>query len=168
MATLFLGGWDIPFWTGDDMRHLGNGVVVGAEPAWWKSLLTFLAFGVKTIFFVFVYMWVRWTVPRFRYDQVMHLGWKVMIPTALAFILLVGVEILVLDSLGIEYGMLYGLIMTAVNLLALFVFLWVVDRDRVMSGAYRRTVRRPVGQRIEGRPQEHATPAATGAAYAER
>ena len=165
MATLFLGGWDVPVLAFDNMRHLGGGVVMGAEPALWKSLVTFLTFTLKTLFFVFLYMWVRWTVPRFRYDQVMHLGWKVMLPTALAFILLVGAEILVLDGMGVEYGVIYGLILTGVNLIALFAFLWFVDRDRVMSGSYRRVVRKPVGRRIEVRPVE-PQPANPSAAYA--
>ena len=165
MATLFLGGWDIPIWQGDNMRSVGGGVVMGAEPAWWKSILTFGAFTLKTLFFIFVYMWVRWTVPRFRYDQVMHLGWKVMLPTALAFIVLVGVEILILDGMGMEYGLMYGLILTVVNVLALFAFLWFVDRDRVMSGSYRRNVRQPVGRAIEGRPKDHAQPAMGASAY---
>src|SRR5262245_11765625 len=116
MATIFLGGWDIPLWQGDNMRVVADGIVQGAMPAWWKTILTFGSFVTKTIFFVFVFMWVRWTVPRFRYDQVMHLGWKVMVPAALAFIMLTGSTILVLENLGIRYGFLYGLIMTVVNL----------------------------------------------------
>ncbi|HEY8484391.1 MAG TPA: NADH-quinone oxidoreductase subunit NuoH [Longimicrobiales bacterium] len=141
MATLFLGGWDIPFWQGDNMAVVAPGVVVGAEPAWWKTLLTLISFSVKTLFFVGVYMWVRWTVPRFRYDQVMHLGWKIMLPAALAFIGLMGATILVLDQLGVEYGFVYGLILTAVNLVAMAIFFFVIDRDRVISGAW--TPRRP-------------------------
>jgi NADH-quinone oxidoreductase subunit H len=136
MATLFLGGWDIPIWQGDNMYVVGNGIVQGAAPAWWKTILTFGSFATKTMFFVFVFMWVRWTVPRFRYDQVMHLGWKVMVPAALAFITLTGSAILVLERLGVPYGILYGLILTAVNGLALLIFFLLLDRDRVMSGAY--------------------------------
>ncbi len=142
MATLFLGGWDIPLWQGDNM-WLGPAGIVGATPAWWKTLLTFGSFATKTAFFVFLFMWVRWTVPRFRYDQVMHLGWKVMLPTALAFIGLTGTSILVLDSLGVPYGLVYGLAMTAVNVVAMVAFFWILDRDRVIAGAegYERRVR---------------------------
>jgi NADH-quinone oxidoreductase subunit H len=135
MATLFLGGWDIPFWTGDNMVVVAPGVVQGAEPAVWKSLLTFASFATKTLFFVFVYMWVRWTLPRFRYDQIMDLGWKVLFEVALAFIILMGGSILVLDAIGLEFGPLYGLILTAINLAAMGIFFWFVDRDRVLSGA---------------------------------
>jgi NADH-quinone oxidoreductase subunit H len=144
MATLFLGGWDIPFWQGDNMRVLEGGIVQGAEPTWWKSLLTFGAFAVKTLFFCFVYIWVRWTVPRFRYDQIMDLGWKALLPTSLAYIMLVATTILVLDTIGLEYGLGYGLILTAVSLAATFIFLWVVDSDRVLRGG---SAKRPVAPR---------------------
>jgi len=135
MATLFLGGWDIPFWTGDDMHVVAPGIVEGAAPAWWKTVLTLGAFAVKTLFFLFCFIWIRWTVPRFRYDQIMHLGWKVMLPTALAYIGLMGASILVLDRIGLEFGFVYGLILTAVNVVATLVFLTIVDRDRMMSGS---------------------------------
>jgi NADH-quinone oxidoreductase subunit H len=146
MATLFLGGWDIPFWRGDDMQVIAPGVVVGAEPAWWKTLLTLMSFAIKTLFFVFMFMWVRWTVPRFRYDQVMHLGWKVLLPSALAYIVLVAVTILTLDGFGMEYGFVYGLILTAVNLVATVLFFMLLDRDRVISGA-------PPAKRLEEREE---------------
>jgi NADH-quinone oxidoreductase subunit H len=141
MATLFFGGWDIPFWRGDDMVVVAPGVVAGAEPAVWKTLLTFVSFAVKTLFFAFVFIWVRWTVPRFRYDQIMDLGWKVMLPTALGYIMLMGASILALDSLGVPFGWQYGLILTAINLLATFAFLYVLDRDRVIMGG---SAKRPV------------------------
>jgi NADH-quinone oxidoreductase subunit H len=164
MATLFLGGWDIPFWTGDNMRTIAPGVVLGAEPAWWKTLLTLGAFATKTFFFIFVFMWVRWTVPRFRYDQIMHLGWKVLLPFALGYIVLMAASILTLDSLGIEYGLVYGLILTAINLVATLLFFFVIDRDRVMSGAApvpverRHAVQLPSG--VSARRREHAGTAA--------
>jgi NADH-quinone oxidoreductase subunit H len=137
MATLYFGGWDLPgSW--DNMRVIAPGIVEGAEPAWWKTLLTLGAFIVKTLFFCFVYIWVRWTVPRFRYDQIMDLGWKVLLPTSLAYIALIGTTILVLDSMGMSYGWKYGLVLTAVNLAAMGVFLFVVDKGRTITGSYRR------------------------------
>lgn len=143
MATLFLGGWDIPLWQGDNMFMVAPGVVAGATPSIVKTLLTFGAFATKTGFFVLLYMWVRWTVPRFRYDQVMHLGWKVMLPAALAFIAVTGTAILVLDRLGIPYGLVYGLILTAVNGIVAMIFFMIIDRDRVIAGATAHGRRRP-------------------------
>ena len=134
MATIFMGGWDIPLWQGDNMALAAPGVVLGATPAVWKTVVTFLTFAAKTGFFIFFYMWVRWTVPRFRYDQIMHLGWKVMLPAALGFIALTGGTILVMESFGLRYGTVYGLILTAVNLVACALFLWILDRDRVIAG----------------------------------
>src|SRR2546423_1083399 len=73
MSTLFFGGWDIPFTVWDNVApHTGL-----------KTLLTVAVFFAKTLFFVFFYMWIRWTLPRFRYDQLMAPGWKVLLPTAL-------------------------------------------------------------------------------------
>lgn len=70
IVTLFFGGWIVPF---VDVTELGN---LGA-------FLSVLSFAIKTGFFLFLYLWVRWTLPRFRYDQLMHLGWKVLLPMAL-------------------------------------------------------------------------------------
>ena len=69
-VTLFFCGWDIPF---VDESSLG---LVG-------GLLSILSFIVKMGFFLFLFIWTRWTFPRFRYDQLMKLGWKVMLPLAL-------------------------------------------------------------------------------------
>jgi NADH-quinone oxidoreductase subunit H len=145
------------------MRVVTPGIVMGAEPAWWKTILTFLSFAVKTLFFIFLFMWVRWTVPRFRYDQIMHLGWKVMLPVALAYVTFMAAAILVLDTVGITFGWLYGLILTLVNLVPTAVFLWLLDRDRVIGGtarapeeALRRRPRRPVPTGVTVGPDQYA------------
>ncbi|MBX2992926.1 MAG: NADH-quinone oxidoreductase subunit NuoH [Bacteroidetes bacterium] len=78
IVTLFLGGWQVP------------GVhSLGLSPL-WVSILQILAFMVKVAFMLFFYMWIRWTIPRFRYDQLMNLGWKVMLPLALLNLFLTG------------------------------------------------------------------------------
>jgi NADH-quinone oxidoreductase subunit H len=144
MATLFFGGWDIPFWTGDNaFYHEGawirgfaaDGTPMLAQLAWWKTLLTAMVFALKTAFFILVYIWVRWTVPRFRYDQVMHLGWKVVLPTALGYVVLIAGTVLTLDQLGLPWGFAYGLALTAVSLACTIGFLFFIDRDRVIAGA---------------------------------
>lgn len=143
MATLFFGGWDLPgswddaFWYRGQLisGFAADGSVVLAHPALWKTLVTFLAFGLKTAFFLVVYIWVRWTLPRFRYDQVMALGWKVMLPTALAYVMVMAGSILVLDELGVEYGLMYGLALTAVSLVCTVAFVFFIDRGHTITGA---------------------------------
>lgn len=135
MATLFWGGWDIPFFHFDNMVVSAPGVVTGAAPAWWITLLTLGMFFAKTLFFTFVFIWVRWTVPRFRYDQIMDLGWKVMLPTALGYVTLIAVTILALDSFGVSFGSFwFGGVLTVVSVLATVVFLWLLDNNRVLRG----------------------------------
>jgi NADH-quinone oxidoreductase subunit H len=143
MATLFFGGWDLPgtwddahWWQGMLIRGFDeSGAPLLASPAWWKTLLTLGAFALKTGFFLFFYIWVRWTLPRFRYDQVMSLGWKVMLPTALLYLTIVAGTILVLDQVGVPYGFTFGLVMTAVSGLCTVAFLFFLDRDRIIVGA---------------------------------
>jgi NADH-quinone oxidoreductase subunit H len=69
-VTLFFGGWDVPF-------------VNEAALGMWGAMLSVTSFILKMGFFLFLFIWVRWTFPRFRYDQLMKLGWKVMLPLAL-------------------------------------------------------------------------------------
>ena len=89
MATLYFGGYDIlPFYD---------------ESAWGLSanlmaLLGAAALFVKILVFIFIFMWVRWTIPRFRYDQLMNLGWKKLIPLALFNMLLTAAVILFLKK----------------------------------------------------------------------
>ncbi len=85
MATLYFGGYNFPF-----MHHLGL-----SEN--WVTILGMIALFMKVFFFIFFFMWVRWTVPRFRYDQLMDLGWKTLIPLAIANIIITGVVITFLN-----------------------------------------------------------------------
>lgn len=148
MATLFFGGWDLPFGWDDAFWYQGalisgfdaTGQAIAATPTVFKTLLTFAAFCAKTAFFLVLYIWVRWSLPRFRYDQVMSLGWKVMLPVSLAYVMLVAMTILVLDELGIPYGLRFGLILTAVSGVATFAFLFFLDRGRTIRGAAARDV----------------------------
>ena len=78
MATLFFGGYDIPF-----VNEAAWGI-----PGWALSLIGFSVLMIKACFFIFVFMWIRWTIPRFRYDQLMKLGWTKLIPLALLNMLL--------------------------------------------------------------------------------
>jgi NADH-quinone oxidoreductase subunit H len=90
VATLFFGGYDIPFVNETTLAHtLGDNVV---------ALLGVAALLVKISFFLFFFMWVRWTIPRFRYDQLMDLGWKKLIPLALANMLITAIVILWLNK----------------------------------------------------------------------
>jgi NADH-quinone oxidoreductase subunit H len=143
MATLFLGGWDLPGTWDDAFWYQGqliggfaaDGSVLLAAPAAWKTLLTFLGFAAKTGFFLVLYIWIRWTLPRFRYDQVMALGWKVMLPTALAYAMLMAGTILTLDEIGMAYGFGYGLALTAVSGVATIGFMFFLDRGKTITGA---------------------------------
>jgi NADH-quinone oxidoreductase subunit H len=84
MSTLYFGGYDIPFFDEANTSLDANLV----------AILGFLALMAKTVIFVFIFMWVRWTLPRFRYDQLMNLGWKKMIPLALANMIITAAVVL--------------------------------------------------------------------------
>jgi NADH-quinone oxidoreductase subunit H len=89
MATLFFGGYDIPFVNEQTLQNsIGQ----------WAALFQVLCLLIKVAIFLFVFMWVRWTIPRFRYDQLMNLGWKVLIPLALVNMLATGGILLFLNK----------------------------------------------------------------------
>jgi NADH-quinone oxidoreductase subunit H len=124
MASLYFGGWTFPGLAGPPYTGL-------------KTILTLGIFLAKVLFFLFTFMWIRWTLPRFRYDQLMSLGWKVMLPLALSYIVVISGVILVFDRLGLPRGPIYGLAMFAVNILLLVILFLIVDRGRIISPAYR-------------------------------
>jgi NADH-quinone oxidoreductase subunit H len=86
MATIFWGGYDIPFLNDVNFGlHHGQNLLAGLEV---------LSLFFKICIFIFFFMWVRWTIPRFRYDQLMNLGWKALIPLAILNMLVTGFVVL--------------------------------------------------------------------------
>jgi len=80
IATLFFGGWQVPFLLSDGF-HLPGGATFALSPV-IVTLLQIAALAMKVVFFCWFLLVIRWTLPRFRYDQLMNLGWKIMLPIA--------------------------------------------------------------------------------------
>ena len=85
-TTLFLGGWQIPFLQAGDVSN------------WVFVLLGMASFSIKVIVFCWVFMQLRWTLPRFRYDQLMKLGWKGLFPIAIANVIVTAVVLVFLGE----------------------------------------------------------------------
>ena len=86
ISTLYFGGYNFPFMNNLGLDH--NTI----------TILGTVAFFLKITFFIFFFMWIRWTVPRFRYDQLMNLGWKMLIPLAVVNIFLTGLVLIFLKG----------------------------------------------------------------------
>lgn len=84
ITTLFLGGWQFPY-----LQTFGISPLL-------TSILQILTFSIKVICMVFFFIWVRWSVPRFRYDQLMSLGWKVMLPVAFLNIVVTAIVVAII------------------------------------------------------------------------
>jgi NADH-quinone oxidoreductase subunit H len=126
LAILFFGGWDIPFTRWDETPGLLQTLVTGG----------FMA--LKVTFAIFVVMWLRWTLPRFRFDQLMSLGWKFMIPSALVYIMVMTLAIWGVDTIVPEGSLrLRQLILFGVNVVLGWILFILLDRGTVISGAYR-------------------------------
>ena len=137
MATLFFGGWDIPFTLWDNL----------APHTLLKTVLTLIAFAIKTGFFLFLYMWIRWTLPRFRYDQLMSLGWKFMLPLALTYIVVIAGAVVLLEALGFARGSWpFHLGLAMINLAGVVILFMILDRGRLVSPAYSRLDRRDLAK----------------------
>jgi NADH-quinone oxidoreductase subunit H len=88
MATLYWGGYNFPFQ--HELGLEGNTL----------AILQTAALFAKIVIFIFIFMWVRWTLPRFRYDQLMHLGWRVLLPLSLANIFITGIVMYLMGKLN--------------------------------------------------------------------
>jgi NADH-quinone oxidoreductase subunit H len=128
MATLFFGGWDVPFTARDNIGPYSG----------WLSLLSIGIMLAKMLFFIFLFMWVRWTLPRFRYDQLMSLGWKFMLPVALVYIVLIAAVMLGLSAAGKRPGLMYAAILGSINVALVIILFVIMDRGRLISPAYGR------------------------------
>ncbi len=124
-VTLFLGGWQF-----FGLEKLGGPL--------WSGLISFGIFFAKTAFFLFVFIWVRWTLPRFRYDQLMNLGWKFLLPTALTMIVVTGTVWVVTHSL-----VLVGVL----NVVVAFIVVSIIATSLVMR-------RKLDPSQAQGRPVE--------------
>ncbi len=93
MTTLFLGGWQVIYLHPDGFHFPWGAHILLPHLA--VAGLGVLAFFIKVGFFIWVLMAVRWTLPRFRYDQLMHLGWKILLPTSLVNIAVTAVLIII-------------------------------------------------------------------------
>ena len=91
-TTMFLGGWQLPGLSPERFDALTGGVAAVAEIA------SLLLFALKTLFFVFVVMWLRWTLPRMRVDQMMNMCWKYLVPISFAGVLFVAGWMLVVHA----------------------------------------------------------------------
>jgi len=124
ITALFLGGWaPLPFtsWLADN--H-----------SWWAGLIKFHVYWGKVLFFIGVYMLVRWTLPRFRFDQLMRLAWQGMIPLGMVIVAVQGVATGLgwrLDpAASLTQNLTQGAAMLGFNLVIVGIILWLMSRSR--------------------------------------
>ena len=102
IVTIFLGGWELPFFHRDGLTiEFGKLTLVHASiPHIWMTIIGIFGFFSKVVVMCLFQAFVRWSLPRFRYDQLMKLGWRVLLPLSLANVLVTGVVILALQAGG--------------------------------------------------------------------
>jgi NADH-quinone oxidoreductase subunit H len=123
-TTLFLGGWRAPFPI--------SAIWPGANSGWWPLLW----FVIKVILGIFVFVWLRGTLPRLRYDQFMSFGWKVLVPTALVWILFIGTfSVLRSEGHSTRDLLLYGVLPLAVIIILVTLF-WPEGRAQEDEDEY--------------------------------
>jgi NADH-quinone oxidoreductase subunit H len=100
VVTIFFGGWSpITFGLGFLWKNLPALLAGGSAPPIVHFVIGIVWFALKVFLVIYFYLWIRATFPRYRYDQLMNVGWKVMIPVSLAWILITGAAVLVFDAL---------------------------------------------------------------------
>jgi NADH-quinone oxidoreductase subunit H len=131
MAAVFFGGWSLPFVFRDGI-HLtigGTSVLDAALPHGAVVAIGALGFIFKTIVLCWLQLTIRWTLPRFRYDQLMRLGWRKLLPASLANILLTGFVVMAIQSAGPAVGRAMAVITNLCNLLiaatGIGLFIWL-------------------------------------------
>ncbi len=123
VTTLFFGGWDIPFTHWDE----APGIV--------QSLATGLVMFLKVFCWLFFFMWIRWTLPRFRYDQLMALGWKVLLPIALAYVMVIGIAVYLTENVaGLTSPKAMMGVLFLLNLGLGYLVFVVLDRGTLIGG----------------------------------
>jgi NADH-quinone oxidoreductase subunit H len=114
-TTMFLGGWQIPGLSPERFDALTGGIAVVAE------IGSLMIFALKTLFFVFVVMWLRWTLPRIRVDQMMNMCWKYLVPASFAGVLFVAVWMLIVNAVPwVGFAMRFALTGLGAVTIALF------------------------------------------------
>ena len=88
IVTFFFGGYLLPF----------ESFIAGGLPGWLLVTLQMLTLIAKASVFAFIFIWVRWTIPRFKYSQLMNLGWKYLLPIALANIVVIALVMTLLNE----------------------------------------------------------------------
>ncbi len=91
-TTLFFGGWQVPYLMPDGFHFPWDGVILLSN--WVYVLLGTVSFSIKVVVFCWIFMQLRWTLPRFRYDQLMSLGWKGLFPIAVVNVVVTAVVLL--------------------------------------------------------------------------
>jgi len=94
-STIFFGGFDVPFLTRSGFEMMGY---VAEIPHWAVIVLQMLSFTVKVALFIWFQLMIRWTLPRFRYDQIMNLCWKIILPVSLLSIMVTGMILLMVGG----------------------------------------------------------------------
>ena len=130
-TTLYLGGWYFPGVHGLVVNTLGL--------PWLFPIVSLLVFLLKLTVLLYLYFWLRWTLPRFRYDQLMALGWKILLPLALGYLAVIATTLWYLHTqLGWSYDARFALVMFGVNVVIALPLFWIFNRGRLVSGSVTR------------------------------